>query len=91
MSRPTTSQVAAAAAILARDWDVDGDKAGGLAEAYLEWGAGIGDMIIHDPPDGTLVEYLAVLEEQLGLPPSARAERERWASQLVDAVRGAAV
>jgi hypothetical protein len=48
-------------------------------------------MIIHEPPDGTLVEYLAVLEEQLGLSPSSLAERERWAAQLTTAVRGAAV
>ena len=90
MSRPTREQIAAAAEVLAAYWDADGDKAGGAADAYREWGAGIADMIVHDPPDGTLVEYLAVLEEQLGLLPSTLAERELWADQLTAAVRDAA-
>jgi hypothetical protein len=87
MSRPTKQQIAAAAEVLARDWDADGTKAGGLAESYAEWGAGIADVIIHEPPPGTLAEYLGVLEEQLGLEPSSAAERQSWANQLEGAVR----
>lgn len=90
MPRPTTQQITAAAAILARDWDADGAKAGGAPEAYAEWGAGIADMVIHEPPPETLVEYLGVLEAQLGDAVSPRGERERWAAQLQAAVRAAA-
>lgn len=90
MSRPTKQQIAAAAEVLAREWDADGTKTGGLAAPYAEWGAGIADMIVHEPPPGTLVEYLGVLEEQLGLEPSSAAERRRWASQLEAAVRAQA-
>ena len=90
MSRPTREQIAAAAEILAAYWDADGDKAGGSADAYEEWGAGIADIIIHAPSDDALVEYLAVLEEQLGLTSSTPAERELWADQLTVAVREAA-
>jgi hypothetical protein len=90
MSRPTKQQIAAAAEVLARDWDADGAKSGGLADSYAEWGAGIADMIIHEPPPGTLAAYLGVLEEQLGLDPSSAAERLHWASRLEAAVRGQA-
>ncbi|HEY2376939.1 MAG TPA: hypothetical protein VGH98_13250 [Gemmatimonadaceae bacterium] len=89
MSRPTKRQIAAAATVLAQDWDADGTKAGASPEAYAEWGAGIADMIIHDPPPETLVEYLAVLEEQICIPPSSHAKRTEWARRLEAAVRGA--
>lgn len=82
MSRPTKRQIAAAAHVLATEWDADGTKAFGEPGAYQEWGAGIADMIIHDPPPDTLVEYLGVLEEQLGLAPSSHAQRSRWAARL---------
>ena len=90
MSRPNSQQIAAAATILARDWDSDGSKAGGIAAAYREWGAGIADMIIHEPPPDTLIEYLAVLETQLGVSPSSLAERQRLAAKLESAVRSQA-
>jgi hypothetical protein len=89
MSRPTKPQIAAAANVLATQWDPDGRKAFGMREAYREWGAGIADMIIHDPPPETLVEYLGVLEEQLLLDPTTREQRVGWAKQLEAAVRGA--
>jgi hypothetical protein len=88
--RPSKKQIAAVAAVLEDDWDRDGAKAAGLPGAYTEWGAGIADMINHEPPPATLVEYLGVLEEQLGLPPSPVTERERWAGLLQAAVNGAA-
>jgi hypothetical protein len=90
MLRPTKQQITAAATLLAREWDIDRAKGGGLAEAYTEWGAGVADVIIHGPPLETLVEYLGVLEEQLGVAVSPRAERARWAEQLTAAVRAAA-
>jgi hypothetical protein len=90
MARPNKQQIAAAAAVLEREWDADGTKAGGLPDAYSEWGAGIADMVIHEPPPETLVEYLAVLERQIGLAPCPRAERERWAARLEAAVCAAA-
>jgi len=90
MPRPTKRQIAAAAEVLASDWDRDGVKAGGMPGAYEEWGAGIADMIIHEPPPETLVDYLGVLEEQLCLPPSHRDERQRWAARLEAVVRSAA-
>jgi hypothetical protein len=90
MPRPTKQQINAAAAILARDWDADGAKAAGVPGAYAEWGAGVADMIIHEPPRETLVEYLGVLEDQIGLAISPRAERERWAADLTAGVRAAA-
>jgi hypothetical protein len=90
MSRPTKSQIAAAAEVLATDWDRDGDKLQGMASGYAEFGAGIADMIIHDPPPDTLVEYLRVLEEQLCLPSTSDDERQRLAARLEAAVRAAA-
>ena len=86
MSRPNKRQIAAAAEILAMDWDADGSKAGGETSAYREWGAGIADMIIHEPPPGTVAEYLGVLEEQLALEPSSAEQRARWAARLEAAV-----
>jgi hypothetical protein len=43
-------------------------------------------MIIHEPPPGTLAEYLGVLESQLRLAPSCAEERARWAARLEAAV-----
>jgi hypothetical protein len=90
MPRPSKQQISAAAAILERDWDPDGTKAGGVPGAYVEWGAGVADMVIHEPPPETLIEYLGVLEEQIGVAVSPLTERERWAAQLEAAVRAAA-
>jgi hypothetical protein len=89
MSRPTKRQIAAAAEILATDWDRDGTKAGGMVGAYEGWASGIADIIIHEPPPETLVDYLGVLEEQLCLPASRDAERRQWAARLQAAVRAA--
>jgi hypothetical protein len=88
MPRPSNQQVAAVAAVLARVWDPDGYKAGGALGAYEEWAMGIADMIIHAPPDA-LVEYLGVLEGQIGVEPSELSDRQRWGAALRDAVRGA--
>jgi hypothetical protein len=90
MTRPTKAQIAAAAHVLATDWDADGSKAPGAPDAYKEWGAGIADMILHDPPPDTLIEYLGVLETQLAMPLSPLEERTRWAERLTAAVRAAA-
>jgi hypothetical protein len=57
-----------------------------VQSAYDEWGAGIADMIIHAPSRDTLVEYLAVLESQVGVPVSATTDRVQWAASLEAAV-----
>jgi hypothetical protein len=90
MPRPTKQQIDAAATILAREWDANGAKVAGATGAYAEWGAGIADMIIHAPPPETLVEYLGVLEQQIGVAVSSHAARTRWATQLQAAVRAEA-
>lgn len=90
MPRPNERQIAAAAQILSSDWDADGSKAAGGADAYHQWAAGIADMIIHEPPPETLVEYIGVLETQLGLSPSSLAARTRWSSLLSAAVKAQA-
>ncbi len=71
--------------MLATQWDPDGAKAGKIASAYDEWAFGIADLAIHAPPEA-LVDYLGVLEEQLGLDESPRRHREVWASALRHAV-----
>ena len=90
MSRPTPAEAEAAAAILARDWDADGRIAGGLATSYAEWGFGIADMIGNETPFDAVVEYLGVLEEQLGVERSPVARRIALAERLSAAVRTAA-
>src|SRR5688500_13287681 len=87
MTRPNSEQIAAAANILSSEWDSDGSKAAGERGAYEEWAAGIADMIIHDPPRETLIEYLGVLETQIGVAPSSLADRARWAATLETVVR----
>ncbi len=86
MSRPTRTQAAAAAAILARDWDPDGSIAGGLAAGYAEWGFGLADMIGNEAPLDAVVEYLGVLEEQLGTVRSPLDRRTAIAERLRAAV-----
>jgi hypothetical protein len=90
MSRPTEQEIMAAATVLATVWDADGRKVFHDAAFYREIGAGIADMVIHDPPPRTLVEYLGVLEKQLGLPRSTDAERRGWADALEASVRNQA-
>ena len=87
MTRPTNAQVAAAAEILAQDWDADSRIAGGVATSYAEWGFGIADMIGNEAPLDALVEYLGVLEEQLGVDRSSLTRRITLAERLHAAVR----
>jgi len=90
MRRPTQTETDAAAAILARDWDADGRIAGGLATSYAEWGFGIADMIGNEAPFDAVVEYLGVLEEQLGVERSPLGRRIALAERLSAAIRAAA-
>jgi hypothetical protein len=90
MRRPTQPETDAAAAILARDWDADGRIAGGLATSYAEWGFGIADMIGNEAPFDAVVEYLGVLEEQLGVERSPLGRRIALAERLSAAIRAAA-
>jgi hypothetical protein len=89
MSRPTQAQIQAAAEILATNWDPDGTKAFGELSAYAEWGRGIADMIIHDPPSDALADYLGVLEGQIGVRVSSIEQRVLLAGALANAVRAA--
>ena len=90
MRRPTQPETDAAATILARDWDADGRIAGGLATSYAEWGFGIADMIGNEAPFDAVVEYLGVLEEQLGVERSPLGRRIALAERLSAAIRAAA-
>ena len=87
MTRPTHAQTVAAATVLAQDWDADGRIAGGLATSYAEWGFGIADMIGNEAPLDSVVEYLGVLEEQLGVDRSSLTRRISLAERLYAAVR----
>jgi len=89
MTRPTHAQTVAAATVLAQDWDADGRIAGGLATSYAEWGFGIADMIGNEAPLDAVVEYLGVLEEQLGVERSSAAQRLTLAERLYAVVLAA--
>ena len=63
--------------------------AGGLATSYAEWGFGIADMIGNEAPLDSVVEYLGVLEEQLGVERSSSARRLTLAERLYAVVLAA--